>query len=231
MIKKGLLLGFYLISITMIGQNDTIKKATNFDGKNGFTIDAKLVNKNINIDENQNLNDISYLFYAKKDNFPISYKFDAKRYLNPIDEKPNFMYRPKPIEQEDDVVVIKHFDGKNTTKKHFKSTQNLGTIQSNTEFVRIEYRDFGLVDGDRVRVFLNEKEIDANVHLDGLFYTLHIKLDKKGYNRIDIQAINQGYVGPNTAEFVAYDDNGNVIAHKSWELTTGQIATLGIVKF
>ena len=120
---------------------------------------------------------------------------------------------------------------KNTTKSKFKTSQNLGTIESNTEFVRIEYRDFGDIDGDRVKVYLNEKVIDANVHLDGLFYTIHIKLEKKGFNKIDIEAINQGLYGPNTAEFVIYDDKGNVISHKSWNLKTNQIATLGIVKY
>ena len=229
MVKRFLFSSFLFVSILMIGQNDTINKMDAFDRGKGFNIDAKLLNNNLQIDENQSENDFINLLLEKKESPRLSYKFDVKEYLKPKEKKRNFMYGPKPL--ENDVVVIKHYDGKDTTTKIFKTTQNLGTIQSNTEYVRIEYRDFGLVDGDRVRVFLNEKEIDANVHLNGLFYTLHIKLAKKGYNRIDIQAINEGYVGPNTAEFIAYDDQGNIIAHKAWNLEKDQIATLGIVKY
>jgi len=229
MFKRVIFISLLFIPIFIIGQNDTIKKSNSFDAFKSFEINAKLVDKNLEIDNKKEENDISYLFYTKKIKSSISYKFDPSKYLDPIEKKPNFMYGPKPLDS--DVMVVKHFNGVDKTFKKFKTTQNLGTIESNTEFIRIEYKDFGLVDGDRVRVFLNEKEIDSNVHLDGLFYTLHIKLDKRGYNKIDIQAINQGYVGPNTAEFVVYDDKGNIIAHEAWLLKTDEIATLGIIKF
>ena len=229
MLKNGIFIILLLLSYSMVGQQDTIRKKTSFDAFKGFQINAKLIDKGLEIDKNKEENDISYLFYTKKENLPFTYKFDPKKYLNPYDNERNFMYGAKPLEK--DVMVVKHFEGVDKTYKSFKTTQNLGTFESNTKFIRIEYKDFGLVDGDRVRVFLNEREVDSNVHLDGLFYTLHIKLDEKGYNKIDIQAINQGYVGPNTAEFVVYDDKGNILAHKSWLLKTNEIATLGIVKF
>lgn len=218
----------FLTVINLFSQKDTIKNS--FDSGKGFLINAKLIDKNVVIDETKNT-DLSYLFYKKKTSSPLSYSPSVDVYLNPNKAVKNMVMQPKPHEENKDVLVVKHFNGQDTSVKKFKTSQHLGTIQSNTKFVRIEYRDFGLVDGDRVRVFLNEKEIDANVHLNGLFYTLHIKLDKKGFNKIDIQAINQGYVGPNTAEFVVYDDKGNVVAHKTWNLQKGAIATLGIVRY
>lgn len=229
MFKKLLVILILVTATQMSAQNDTI--SNNLEGNSKkISVNAKLIQKKIMIDDLRN-NDVSYLFYQKKQPLSMSYRFDLNKYLNPTAKTTNLMLLPKSHYEDENVVVIKHYAGKNTTTKSFKSTQNLGTIESNTAFIRIEYKDFGLVDGDRVRVFLNEKEIDSNVHLDGLYYTLHIKLDKKGYNKIDIQAINQGYVGPNTAEFIVYDDQGNVIAHKAWNLLKGQIATLGIIKF
>jgi len=223
-------ISFLLIAQFLTAQNDTIGKNNNPFSEVFIThkVDAKFIEDKIEIDENST--DVSYLFSSKKKNLGLSYNFDRNKYLNP-NQKPikNVMLAQKPL--DDDILVIKHFQGKNTTHGKFKTAQSLGTIKSNTEFVRIEYRDFGTVDGDRVKVYLNEKVVDSNVHLGGLFYTLQIKLDKKGFNKIDIEAINQGTYGPNTAEFVIYDDKGNVIAHKSWNLKTKQIATLGIVKF
>jgi hypothetical protein len=34
-------------------------------------------------------------------------------------------------------------------------------------------------------------------------------------------ALNQGDSGPNTAEFVIYDDKGRVVSSKEWNLLTG----------
>jgi hypothetical protein len=219
----------------VLSQNDSIKNNDGqfFDAVISHKIDAKFIEENLEFDEESKdiseIKDISYLLPEKNEKSKISYKTNVSKYMSPNKKPINMLLEKQPL--DDDIMVVKHFNGKNTTQNKFKTSQNLGTIQSNTEFVRIEYRDFGLIDGDRVKVYLNEKVIDSNVHLDGLFYTLHIKLSKKGFNRIDIEAINQGLYGPNTAEFVIYDDKGNVIAHKSWNLKTKQMATLGIVKF
>lgn len=229
--KKIFFIVYLFTSFILSAQNDTIKKFDNrfSDAVISHQVSAKFIEDNIDID--QNSTDVSYLFTSKSKNLGLEYKFDKNKYLNP-NNKPNnknMLLAKQPL--DDDIMVVRHFNGRNTTKGKLKTSQNLGTIESNTEFVRIEYRDFGLVDGDRVKVYLNEKVIDSNVHLDGLYYTIHIKLEKKGYNKIDIEAINQGIYGPNTAEFVIYDDKGNVISHKSWNLKTEQIATLGIVKY
>lgn len=215
--------------VNLIAQNDTIKK-NNFNSDNviSHSIDAKFIDKNFEIDD-KSFN-ISELLTTKPKQLGLSYKFDKNKYIN-LDRKPKTTILLKEKPMDDDILVIKHFNGKNTTKSKFKATQDFGTIESNTEFIRIEYRDFGSVDGDRVKIYLNEKVIDANVHLDGLYYTIHIRLTEKGFNKIDIQAINQGLYGPNTAEFVIYDDKGNVISNKTWNLKTNQIATLGIVKY
>ena len=48
----------------------------------------------------------------------------------------------------------------------------------------------------------------------------------QGKNTIEIEALNQGESGPNTAEFVVYDDKGKVISSKEWNLLTGVKAVI-----
>ena len=62
-----------------------------------------------------------------------------------------------------------------------------------------------------------------------MYYVLYVNLEP-GYNRIDFQALNQGFSGPNTAELNVYDDKGNLISAKEWNMPTGATATIGIIK-
>ena len=43
----------------------------------------------------------------------------------------------------------------------------------------------------------------------------------QGKNTVEIEALNQGESGPNTAEFIVYDDQGKIISSKEWNLLTG----------
>lgn len=230
--KLNLGVFFLLFSVLFVNaQNDSLPQRILFDGNaNGFQIDAKIIEEKLENDiSNKSDVDLSYLFKTPKTNLPLSYKFNLNRYLDPNKKTTKSILEKKKLPE--DVLVIKHFNGIDQTVTKLKTSQNLGTITNNTDFIRLEYRDFGLVDGDRIRVFLNEKPLEANVELDGMAYTLKIDLPKnRNYNRIDIQALNQGVYGPNTAEFVLYDDKGNVIAHKTWNLKTNQNATLGIIR-
>ena len=58
----------------------------------------------------------------------------------------------------------------------------------------------------------------------------NLYLLKNGFNKIDIEAINQGSSGPNTAEFQVFDDKGASISANQWNLSTGFKATIVIVK-
>jgi hypothetical protein len=44
-------------------------------------------------------------------------------------------------------------------------------------------------------------------------------------------ALNQGFVGPNTAQFIVFDDKGKIITAKAWNINKGKTATLGIVRY
>ena len=133
------------------------------------------------------------------------------------------------LPEDRDIIGKKYWKGKDVTHKRLESNLSLGTVNSSTKTVKIECRDHSYVDGDRIRLYLNEKVISDNIGLKGNYYVYYINLEQ-GYNRIDFQALNQGFSGPNTAELKVYDDKGNLISAKEWNLGTGQTATLGIIK-
>ncbi|MEQ3656404.1 MAG: hypothetical protein ABNH00_11115 [Dokdonia sp.] len=114
-------------------------------------------------------------------------------------------------------------------KPEYLVNQYLGDFKSGSKFVKFLYRDHEYVDGDRVRVYINDQVIHPNILLTGEFEGFYIDLEK-GFNKIDIEALNQGESGPNTAQFVMYDDNKQVISSNIWNLATGVKATVIIVK-
>ncbi len=129
-----------------------------------------------------------------------------------------------------------------TVKKHNKTIQTekeqrqngnttnqyLGDYRVKVGKVNIIYRDFGTVDGDQVKIFVNDDEVLMTV-LQGSFNGFKLDL-AEGFNKIDFLALNQGLYGPNTAELQVLDDEGNVIAASQWNLATGVKATLIVVK-
>ncbi len=114
-------------------------------------------------------------------------------------------------------------------KDEYKSDQYLGDFRNNGKFVSLVYRDHEQVDGDIVRIFVNDDIIAPRVFLTANFQGIKINLIK-GFNKIDIQALNQGESGPNTAQFQLYDELGNLITGNEWNLTTGVKASLIVVK-
>lgn len=113
--------------------------------------------------------------------------------------------------------------------KIFRKNQYLGDFKTKSATVRISYRDFGEVDGDRIKILVNDKTIVAEIFLDGDFRGIELGLEK-GFNKIDFEALNQGTSGPNTAEFRIYDDIGALVSANQWNLATGFKATIIIVK-
>lgn len=111
----------------------------------------------------------------------------------------------------------------------FRRNQDLGSFKTKSLTVNVSYRDYGEVDGDQIRVLLNDKTIATSVYLDSNFEGFEITL-VEGFNKIDFEALNQGRLGPNTAEFRVYDDKGNLISASQWNLATGFKATIIITK-
>ena len=90
-------------------------------------------------------------------------------------------------------------------------------------------RDHQFEDGDLIRVWLDDKIIVEQIYLRNSFQGFDIDL-KEGFNKLEIEALNQGSSGPNTAEFKVMDKEGNVISKNVWNLAAGIKATMVVIK-
>ena len=217
------------VSEYLFSQNDSSKLIDTTDNSNLF-FDGQKIIKPIDLDLIDPFQGNSILNF-KPNIFLIGFKPKAKDYFDPLNTRPkrarNFMSQPKKIDS--DILVKKYFGGKDMSDVKLTSDYSLGTLQSTSKSMRIEVRDHSLVDGDRIKVYINEQMINSNVMLNGLYHIIYIDLNK-GYNRIDIEAINEGYSGPNTAELKVFDEDGYLLSSQEWNIRTGQRATLGIVR-
>ncbi len=105
------------------------------------------------------------------------------------------------------------------------SDQFLGEHNVDTKFVNIVCRDHEYPDGDRVQIMIDGMIVKSNLLLTSSYRRVEVDL-VQGKNTIDIIALNQGESGPNTAEFIVYDDQGKIVSSKEWNLLTGVKATI-----
>lgn len=113
--------------------------------------------------------------------------------------------------------------------KVLRQNQYLGDFRTTSGTVAVAYRDHEYVDGDQIRVWVNDKVFRDIIYLNGSFQGFDLLL-QPGFNKIDFEALNQGTSGPNTAEFQVFDEKGKIISSNRWDLATGFKATIIIVK-
>ena len=139
------------------------------------------------------------------------------------------------MNQDDDYIDVKtdtapkYFSKDKEILEEYGKDQHLGDFTTNSGSVTIMYRDHEYVDGDRVRIFVNGDIVKSSVYLTGSFNGFTFPL-QSGFNRVVFQALNQGSSGPNTAELQIFNEEGSIISHNQWNLTTGRKATVMIVK-
>jgi hypothetical protein len=169
---------------------------------------------------------------------PKNIKPKIKKVIPPKAELPKIA-APKVIKKLDvplDIPKVNFVNPEKITKKAenlevvtYKKNQDLGTFKTGSLTAKVRYRDAAYVDGDKIRVYLNDKVIAYEVVLDGDFKGFEIKLEK-GINKIDFEALNEGFAPPNTAEFEVYDDKGKIISASQWNLGIDFKATLILMK-
>lgn len=144
--------------------------------------------------------------------------------------------KPKPIEMITKKELLtagdfleKKWTEDNKIKSEYGKGQDLGSFVTKGQIVELYCRDAQYVDGDRVRVYLNGEIVATNILLQANFTPVLIKL-KNGFNTIEIEALNQGTSGPNTAAFKVFDEQGVLITSSEWNLLTGARASLIVVK-
>ena len=151
----------------------------------------------------------------------------------------NGLNKTKSFSMEDDSGLVtnngafnKRIEGLNKSIEPDRGSQEdvyLGDFNVKGNYVSIECRDFGEVDGDRVRIEVNGVVVKANLFLYSHFKGVVVDL-KPGFNQINFIALNQGESGPNTAEFKVYNDKGIVVHHNQWNLATGVKASVIVVR-
>ena len=152
--------------------------------------------------------------------------------VSPKENPPAIVEKPAPLQVNPDEL----FKDTNLYKQEsnvegifYRRNQFLGNVNTNAVTSTVMYRDAAFVDGDKVKVYLNDKVIEPEVSLDGEFKSVKINL-VKGINKIDIEALNEGFASPNTAEFKVIDDKGAVISASEWNVGTGYKAVIVLVK-
>ncbi|MEO8252977.1 MAG: hypothetical protein ABI554_01225 [Flavobacterium sp.] len=135
-------------------------------------------------------------------------------------------YKVDELVKDDYVIPEKE---EHDAEKLAKRNQDLGIVKTASGTAKVRYRDAAYVDGDKVRVYLNDVVIQPEVLLNGEEQGFDIDL-KPGVNRIDFEALNEGFAAPNTAEFKIFDDSGAVISTNKWNIAQGYKATIVIEK-
>lgn len=131
-------------------------------------------------------------------------------------ERPTWKVKQPFIEDQQDV-------------SRFGKDYFLGDVRTTSKTVVIKCRDHEYVDGDRIRLMVNDVVIHPNLTLTGSFFAIDIDL-KEGYNTINFIALNEGHSSPNTAQLRVFDENGAVLAANKWLIRTGYKASLTVFK-
>ena len=113
--------------------------------------------------------------------------------------------------------------------REFEKDDYLGDLRTTSKTIVIKCRDHEYVDGDRIKLTVNDVVIHPNIRLYGDFYTIDVDL-KEGYNTINFIELNEGESSPNTAQLMVLDPDGNTLASNRWLIRTGYKATLVIIK-
>ncbi|WP_396636681.1 hypothetical protein [Maribacter sp. R77961] len=158
-----------------------------------------------------------------------------------IKEQPKLDYKkPKPVQMIPDEELVQAGTGLKIDPRigpgerlggsgEYFADQYLGDVKSNGKFIGIVCRDHEYVDGDRVKIWVNDMVVEPNMLLTGAFKGVNVDL-QKGFNKLDFEALNHGSSAPNTAQVDVYDDTGQLIYSNKWLLSSGSKATLIVTK-
>lgn len=117
--------------------------------------------------------------------------------------------------------------GISADREFYRRDSDLGTFKTISKTVTIYYRDYGDVDQDFIRIYLNGDIIKPMVFLEADYHSFSVDL-QKGSNKIEFEALNVGFGFPNTADFMVTDELGNRITNNMWALDTGFKAIITI---
>ena len=118
---------------------------------------------------------------------------------------------------------------KGESNEAYRGNQSFGEIRTKSAYLDILSADYGLEDGDRIRVLVNDRVVIQEFTLTNNIRALQLQL-LPGFNKIEFEAMNQGTSGPNTAQFTIYDDKEKQLMSNQWNLATGFKASVMVIK-
>jgi hypothetical protein len=168
-----------------------------------------------------------------------SIKFESKLFKNPDD---NFLRGLPAIPRVGEKQIPKNYPLINPSQDYtdklneqlkedgirpelFNRDMNLGQFVVYTQKISLNSRDYGVIDGDLVRVWLNGQIISNQIYLESKFKEFILNLEK-GMNVIEIEALNYGDLSPNTGQFTFFDDNKELVTNQYWNLGIGYKARI-----
>jgi hypothetical protein len=104
-----------------------------------------------------------------------------------------------------------------------------GEFKVYTKNIFIGCRDYGIVDGDQITIYLNGVKVIPLIGLESGFKLFPFDLNE-GLNTVQIEALNTGELFPNTGQFNLFDGNKKLITNQLWGLNTGYKGIFKIVR-
>lgn len=112
---------------------------------------------------------------------------------------------------------------------YYKKDYQLATYTCSTKIAKFVLKDYGDPDGDVVRIRLNGEVVIDAMTLESGYREIKLNL-RDGQNLLVIEALNEGTVSPNTAQFSVFNDKGQIIGNNLSGLLTNVKATIIINK-
>lgn len=167
---------------------------------------------------------------AKEVKKPISLEPENDNGFKTANKKLQKQRKKQQAEQELEKkgIITPEMVAKQNFKKNFEGKlanypmidMDLGSFHTDSEFVYISSYDFGRFDGDKVSISVNGKRIHNNYLLTPKIKTIKIPLEI-GINKVEVTALNEGQLSPNTGYFAFFESNKQVIKEGEWMLATG----------
>lgn len=150
--------------------------------------------------------------------------------------KPISMENKNPFANPGDKIVeklnkkIQTQEGNpNVDYRVFRKNESFGEFKTKGEFVTLNCKDHGEIDGDRISIYVNGRLYVEQITLEYDFQKINVNL-VKGINKIDFIMLNEGYSSPNTTQYLILDDQNKVITGQVYALATGFKASIIIVR-
>nr|WP_315240164.1 hypothetical protein [uncultured Flavobacterium sp.] len=156
----------------------------------------------------------------EKSKFTMSTENDfanpGDRYVGKMEKDLNEALKEAGLKEDNEALVYKDI--------------SFGEIRTSSAYFIIKYRDCGQIDGDLAKATLNNSIEQPKLLMEYEYKQFKIIL-KDGINTFEIEALNKGLLGGNTAEFRIYDAEGKLLLSDFWQnLNTGVKAKFLIIK-